>query len=65
MNPYYLFIYNDGTDIKVLDIDEAKEQDLDLIKKGYRHTSTIDAKKWINYVANCNQNDLIKSIIDL
>ena len=24
MKPYYLFIYSDGTDKKVLDIDQAK-----------------------------------------
>lgn len=65
MNNYYLFIYNNGTDTKVLDIDEAKDSHLQLIKEGYIHTSTIDAKMWINYIANCNQNDLKKAIIDL
>lgn len=34
----FLFIYNDGTDKKVLDIDQAKVQHDKLISKGYKHT---------------------------
>jgi hypothetical protein len=60
-----LFIYSDGTDKKVLDIDEAKAQHLHLIKEGYKHTSTIDPQAWINYVANCSQKDLKQAIKDL
>ena len=61
----FLFIYSDGTDKKVLDIDQAKTQHLQLISKGYKHTSTIDPQKWINYVANCSQKDLKQAIKDL
>ena len=61
----FLFIYSDGTDKKVLDIDQAKSQNLQLISKGYKHTSTIDPQTWINYVANCSQKDLKQAIKDL
>lgn len=65
MKHYYLFIYSNGTDKKVLDIDQAKSQNLQLISKGYKHTSTIDPQKWINYVSNCSQKDLKQAIKEL
>ena len=65
MDNYFLFIYKDGNDTKVLDFDESKAQHSKLIENGYKHTSTIDAKAWINYVANCIQKDLKQAIIDL
>jgi predicted DsbA family dithiol-disulfide isomerase len=63
MKEAFVFVYHKGSKIKVLSAYESAKQDIELRFKGWKHTSTLDACKYIQYLAEENEdifNDLIK-----
>jgi hypothetical protein len=54
MIPQFLFIYTKEGKIKCLTIDEAHRETL--TGEGWTHTATINAARWIETMANGNQD---------
>ena len=52
MEQVFVFIYAKGKEIKALNIEESKRLNNSLIKDGWKHTKTIDACAWIQYLCN-------------
>lgn len=52
MEQAFVFIYAKGNEIKALNIEESKRLNDSLIKDGWKHTRTIDACVWIQYLCN-------------
>lgn len=52
MEQVFVFIYAKGNEIKALNIEESKRLNDSLIKDGWKHTKTIDACVWIQYLCN-------------
>lgn len=49
--------------IKVLSLNEAKEQNDTLLESGWSHTATLDARKWLEYLFNeAEAEDVIADI---
>lgn len=48
----FVFIYARGGIIKVLNMDDAKEQGYKLQAEGWVHTSTLDACVYLEYLHN-------------
>jgi hypothetical protein len=61
-NQAFVFVYHKDGKIKVLDNEESFWQDEKLIKKGWKHTATLDACKFIEYHAKRNK-ELFKALI--
>lgn len=52
MEQVLVFIYAKCKEIKALNIEESKMLNDSLIKDGWKHTKTIDACVWIQYLCN-------------
>jgi hypothetical protein len=52
MEQVFVFIYAKGKEIKALNIEESKRLNDSLINEGWKHTKTIDACVWIQYLCN-------------
>ena len=52
MEQVFVFIYAKGKEIKVLNIEESKRLDVKLKSDGWKHTQTLDACVWIQYLHN-------------
>ncbi len=48
----FVFVYSYGGKIKVLNEETAKKQNYELLKRGWKHTHTLDACTWIEYIHN-------------
>jgi hypothetical protein len=59
-----VFVYSNGKEIKVLNINEANRMQNALIKDGWVHTHTLDASCYIQYLHN-DCFDLTKEIKSL
>ena len=60
-----LFIYAKDGNIKALDYDDAKLQHRSLIKQGYKHTATIDPAKFLEYLVQDTDEEIINKIREL
>ena len=47
-----IFIYAKDGKVKVLSIEDAKAQAESLLSDGWKHTATLDACIWIEYLCN-------------
>lgn len=47
-----VFIYQKGSDFKVLDVDTAKKAHGDLLLDKWKHTSTVDICMWMEKLLN-------------
>jgi hypothetical protein len=65
MIPQFLFIYAKEGKIKCLTVDEAHEEKL--TSEGWAHTATINPARWIEYMANGDQDpsDMLDEISKL
>jgi hypothetical protein len=63
MEQVFVFIYAKNKEIKVLNIEESKRLNDDLLKDGWKHTQTLDACAWIQYLHNdCEDVDLFEEV---
>jgi hypothetical protein len=46
----FVFVYCKENKIKVLGIEAVKEQEKQLLSEGWKHTATLDACKWIEFL---------------
>jgi len=63
-----VFVYYRQTpkEIKVLNLDDAKNQNDNLLSNGWEHTATLDACKWIEYLFNQTEaEDIIANVYEL
>lgn len=60
-----VFVYAKGKKVRVLNLQDARRTHDALIADGWKHTSTLDACQWIEYLCNESEdlNEEIKSII--
>ena len=66
MEQVFVFIYAKGKEIKVLNIKESKRLDSELKSDGWKHTQTLDACLWIQYLHNnCEDVDLFHEVKSL
>jgi hypothetical protein len=67
MEQTFVFIYAKGKKIKALNIEESKRLNDSLLKKGWKHTNTLDACRWIQYLYNeCGSvDDIINEVKSL
>jgi len=66
MEQVFVFIYAKDKEIKVLNIEEAKRLNDSLISEGWKHTHTLDACGWIQYLHNdCEDVDLFDEVKSL
>ena len=64
MEQVFIFIYAKGYEIKVLNIEESKRLDAELKSDGWKHTQTLDACIFIQYLHN-NCDNIRKEIKSL
>lgn len=60
-----LFIYAKDGKIKALNNQEATIEAPKLTIKGYKHTATIDAAVFLQYLSECSDEEIIKQIRQL
>jgi hypothetical protein len=66
MEQVFVFIYAKGKEIKALNIEESKSLNDSLINEGWKHTQTLDACVWIQYLHNdCEDVDLFDEVKSL
>ena len=66
MEQVFVFIYAKDKEIKVLNIEESKRLNDSLISDGWKHTHTLDACVWIQYLHNdCEDVDLFNEVKSL
>ena len=59
-----VFIYAKEGEIKVLGLENSIANKESLIKEGWKHTQTIDACMWIEYIHN-NCNHIVREVKSL
>ena len=65
MKPY-VFVYAKDKVIKVLDTEESIQLHKTLIKNGWKHTATLNACTFIEYLHNmCGEVDLFNEVKEL
>jgi hypothetical protein len=64
MNIIFAFVYAKDGKIKVLSHEQSLMFESTLKKEGWKHTATIDAFKWIEYVHNESKSKIkdVKSL---
>jgi len=62
---YIIFVYVKDTFAKVLSLDEATEQHDELIKSGYLHKATLNAKAYINWLLQNTDNVVLNDLHEL
>lgn len=66
MEQVFVFIYAKGKEIRALNIDESKRLNDRLLKDDWRHTQTLDACVWIQFLHNdCEDVDLFDEVKSL
>lgn len=66
MEQVFVFIYAKGKEIKALNIEESKRLNDELLKDDWKHTQTLDACCWIQYLHNnCEDVDVLDEIKSL
>ena len=65
-NNVVVFVYAKDNKIKVLGLEDAKNLNDTLKSVGWKHTETIDACAWMEYLHNmCEDVDVYESVISL
>lgn len=59
----FVFVYAKDGVVKALNIDGSREHHKKLLDEGYVHTATIDACKYIDFIANCQEDKEILSTV--
>lgn len=52
MENVFVFVYAKGYEIKVLNMEESKSLDAELKSSGWKHTATLDACTFLQYLHN-------------
>jgi len=66
MSESFVFIYAKKKKIKALSLSESEKKHDSLIAEGWRHTQTLDACVWIEFLCNlCEDVDIINEINEL
>ena len=66
MEQLFVFIYAKDNKIKALNIEDAKRLNDELLKNSWKHTETLDACVWIQYLHNeCGDVDLFDEVKSL
>lgn len=65
MEQAIIFIYANGKSIKALTIDIAEKSHHYLIKEGWKHTRTIDACAYIQYLYSIPREEIADEIASL
>lgn len=61
-----VFIYHKEDKIKVLELDDSKALHIQMIEDGWKHTTTLNACAWIEYLFNqCDIEDLWDNVKSL
>ena len=48
----FLFVFAKRKDVQVLTLDQCRGAEVPLEADGWKHTATIDARAWIQHIAN-------------
>lgn len=59
----FVFVYAKDGVVKVLNLAESQRQQQKLLDEGYVHTATLDACRYIVYIANCQDDKEILSTV--
>ena len=62
-NQLFVFVYAKDGVVKALSIEESRNQHTKLLDDGYVHTATLEACIFINYIANCQDDAEILSVV--
>lgn len=66
VNLVFVYYRQETKEIKVLNLNDAKSQNDELIQRGWLHTATINPCKWIEYLFNGTEpEDIIAGVRDL
>ena len=66
VNLVFVYYSQETKEIKVLNLQDAKSQNDELITKGWSHTATLDPCKWIEYLFNGTESeDIVAEIREL
>jgi hypothetical protein len=66
VNLVFVYYRQETKEIKVLNLQDAKSQNDELITKGWSHTATLDPCKWIEYLFNETEpEDVIAGVKEL
>jgi hypothetical protein len=66
MNEAIVFVYSKDNEVKVLSIEESKINHDKLINEGWKHTSTLNACKFLEELYNnIPDNEILKTIKSL
>jgi hypothetical protein len=66
VNLIFVYYRQETKEIKVLNLNDAKIQNDELIERGWSHTATIDPCKWIEYLFNESETeDIIAGVREL
>lgn len=66
VNLVFVYYRQETKEIKVLNLNDAKSQNDELIEKGWSHTATIAPCKWIEYLFNETEpEDIIAGVREL
>jgi hypothetical protein len=62
----FIFIYKKEHQTKVLNLQRSKDDHANLIKEGWKHTSTLDCIVFLNFILNIDdENELFNEIKNL
>lgn len=59
----FVFVYAKDGVVKALNTEESREHHKKLLDEGYVHTATMDACRYIVYIANCQDDKEILSTV--
>ena len=66
VNLAFVYYRQETKEIKVLNLNDAKSKNDELIQRGWSHTATIDPCKWIEYLFNETEpEDIIAGVLEL
>lgn len=65
-NATFVFVYAKDKKIKVLGLEDSKNQEPGLLAEGWKHTQTINACAWLENLHNeCTYSAILDEIISL
>ena len=57
-----LFVYSKSGKVRVLNLENAKKTEVNLIADGWKHTATLDPRRFIEHLANSSVNEILSTI---
>jgi len=61
----FVFVYKKENKYLVLDTEKCRQLGSHLVKDDWKHTHTIEASVWMQYILNCNESEIMDNILDL